>query len=767
MLDFKRHSSSVSHRLYQYIRLFAVLVTIGIVVLSVSFYQIKDEIPKLEQWQHGIVPHVKHSLSFYDSTQQLLWHKGDILHTPYPIQAIPDPLILSFLASEDHRFFDHWGIDFKSLARVVILKLWRGGRLHGASTITQQVAKMWVGPQRSLRRKIKEAFLALHMEWHWNKYQILEIYLNHIYLGEGSYGVVEAAWQYFGKHLSQLTLAECALLAALPPRPSIINPRKNKIETLMRRNHVLQRLYDLQLITHQQWQQATEEGIQLVPRTPLLDPQLAHYILTAYSHLKSLNIQTGVIELAISLSHQKQAVHSIQKGMTSLLDRQKQKREKKRRERKVRKKEKRRDKTEQTKSKQANKAEQIKGTQANPYTSSASPKISHDFQAALVAMRHSDQAMIALQGSIDFTHSQFNRATQSCRSIASTVKPWIYALALENGWSYNQRVSDAPIAIYDSARQFIWKPRGSYRSSAYGVRLNHALIHSLNLPFIHLTKSLGVAKLYQWLNTLPLKQKEAHLSLSLGTSCSSPLHLNQLYASIMQKGHLHPAYLITSYTPHSSHKLDSNSEPNNDSNDSNSVLSSTLYPSSTIAWDHTLPTQAYLSPKRRVWAMFRQALNVSSSPTPAFLKPNTVKYLQKTLRQVTQKGTAKKARFIPWYSAGKTGSTDLYDAWFTGYYSTHSLTVWVGSDQEKVPLLGGEGGAQTALPIWLDFVKNTAHTSPHDLPSTIYTVFPKTAHQSKKSTSDLRIKSTKSINQSNPPSFPNRYDEILETEGQF
>jgi penicillin-binding protein 1A len=718
--------------------LYVIFLILFIGIFTVCY--IGDDLPAKHEWEKAHKSWQQH-LTFYDHSHRLVWQQGEHNSTPYSIKEIPDVLIYAFLASEDHRFFEHWGIDIRSLIRVIGQKLWKGGRLHGASTITQQVAKMWVGAERSFVRKIKEAVLAIQMEWYWNKYQILEIYLNHIYLGQRNYGVVEAAWYYLHKNLEQLSIADCALLASIPPRPSVINPTRNVNKSIQQRNHILYRMYQLELISKEDLQQAINEVPLIAFSKHGVDPIFAHYILTAKAHLKTLGIQYGTVELAMNIAQQRQAYKSMNQGVDALKNRQ--------------------DKTNRKKKNTHNK------------TQTQSATASSDIQAALVTTRHLDSAIVALQGSVDFTKNQFNRVTQSCRAIGSTVKPWIYALALEKGWSYTQRVSDAPIAIFDSKQQLIWKPHGAYQSNGVGVRLNQAIIHSLNLPFIHLTKDLGLSTVQQWLQSLQMRNNYKHLSMALGASCMAPIQLNQLYASIPQLGTLSAMHIITKYT--------------------------TLQ--NEVLWDHAHPTQYGLGDDRMIFAMLHDsitiqrslaqkvnALNINKSMKESnhilglkqVISPKSAHILQKTLHKVSIKGTAKKARTFPWKIAGKTGSTDLYDAWFTGYNSTHTTTVWVGSDLETVPLGHGEGGGRTALPIWLDFIRNTAHISPRTLPkihevlqeldqlnSSKVIQFPLSPviPKSIKKSYQHRIKKHKQYPKTSDPH--QIHDEILEMEGQF
>ncbi len=245
-------------------------VTSGLLLLST--------LPSLSQLQ-GSPPTWRMGVHFQDRQGRNFAQWGGNRQTKRPLSHFPDHLILALLASEDQRFYTHMGVDPLGIMRAVWLKISRGGRSQGGSTLTQQLAKAWVGKERSLYRKLREAVLAFKMEYYFSKGELLERYMNQVYLGEGAYGFEEASWTYFAHSASSMSLAESSLLAALPPQPSALNPFKTPHRSRWRRDHVIQELRALDWIEGHEAERAYREPLPSPRAQPSINDWAPSYLI--------------------------------------------------------------------------------------------------------------------------------------------------------------------------------------------------------------------------------------------------------------------------------------------------------------------------------------------------------------------------------------------------------------------------------------------------------------------------------------------------------
>ena len=416
-----------------------------------------------------------------------------------PYASLPALLPKAFVAAEDSRFWEHDGLDGWSIARAAFNNLRSGRRSQGGSTITQQVTRaLLLSREKSYLRKMAEAVLSFRLERMLTKEEILFIYLNEIYLGEGAYGVEAAARTYFGKKASQLTLGEIALLAGLPQSPSNYSPIKQPEAARARQRYVLNRMAEDGIITADAARQAYEEGMPLAGNwRKSLNGYFALYVrsqlLTVYQEAdlydKGLSVATTVDSRL-----QQEAAKAVQAGAAKVVER---------------------------------------------HPGEPAP------QGALVALDTDSGRIRAMIGGVDFTENQYNRAVQANRQPGSAFKPLLYAAALEQGVPPDAVFQDAPITLASGGGK-PWQPRNFKNEYRGSLALGEALIHSSNVVAVRLMQQIGpqnVIRTAQKMGiTAPL---EADLTLALGASPVSLLELTAAYTAFANQGVYHAPVGIT------------------------------------------------------------------------------------------------------------------------------------------------------------------------------------------------------------------------------
>ncbi len=412
------------------------------------------------------------------------------------LQRMPRYLKEAILATEDRSFYDHGGVDLKGIARAIIHDILAGGFVEGASTITQQLAKtLFLTSRKTLTRKIKEAFLAFQLERRYTKDEILEFYLNQIYLGSGAYGVESAARIYFGKPIFDLNLAECALIAGLPKAPSRYSPLNNNDLALKRRNTVLRQMRDMQIITPTAFENATQKSIQLKPqkKEALVAPYFTEYVRkflvdafgSALVYRGGLSVRT-----TLSLEFQQAAQNAVRKGLNTLEKRM-----------------------------------QRRGIK-NP-----------EPQAALISLDVKSGEIRAMVGGKDYALSAFNRATMARRQPGSAFKPIVYAYAIEQGFPQNKTLIDAPVTFNGAKKGKSYEPENFSKEFKGEMTLRKALAISENIPAVKLNQMLGPSSVAQFGHQLGIESNlSPNLSLALGTSAITLLELTGAYAVFPNKG---------------------------------------------------------------------------------------------------------------------------------------------------------------------------------------------------------------------------------------
>ncbi len=537
---------------------------------------------------------------------------------PIPITEMPQHLKLAFIAIEDVRFYKHFGVDARGIARALYRNIIKKGKTEGASTITQQLARnLYLTPQKTYKRKIEEAILAIQIERTYSKEEILNMYLNLIYLGEGAHGVESAAYTYFHKHAKDLTLAESAMLAAMTKSPSRLSPYKNPEKASERKNIVLKRMYEAGFINKKEYDSALKTALALAP-FKAYEKKTGYYIEFVKQALEehvedSQEIYTtGLnIKTPISLKMTNYAYEAIERGIQAYMNRHQQ----------------------------------------------AIPP-----EVALVAMEVKTGDLKALIGGRDFSVSPFNRAVQAKRQPGSAFKPIIYLTALEQGYAPDTQLQDSPISFTNPYSGAVWSPK-NYGNEYHGsVTMRKALELSLNTATVRLLEKVGVENVIDMARQLHINSNfEPNLSLALGTTEIAPIELAAAYATIARGGTYIPPVAIKAIT---------------------TIEGEEKYFEQTLEEPIVLSEVAYA--------------------------------LVDIMKGVIQRGTARAASKMPYYLAGKTGTTDDFrDAWFIGYSPNLICAVWVGYDK-KTNLAGKEAGATAALPIWIDFMSKALQYYPNE-----------------------------------------------------
>jgi penicillin-binding protein 1A len=566
------------------------------------------------------LPQIRTLESFKPSSITRIYSADEVLlaefylekRDPVPIKIIPDYLKNALIVTEDRSFYQHSGIDLKGILRAIYRDIKAGKFVEGASTLTQQLSKtLFLQPRKTLLRKAKEAFLSFQIERRYTKDEILELYLNQVYFGSGAYGVESAARIYFGKPVSDLDLSECALLAGLPKSPSRYSPLIDKDLALKRRNIVLKQMKDTGVISQAVFNIAKEEPLNLVKqnKTSVKAPYFIESIkLFLENTIGSSRLYKGGLTVITTLEFklQKAAELAVEKGLSALEHRMKQ--------------------------------QLIK----NP-----------DPQCALVSLDVLSGGILAMVGGSDFSKTRFNRATIAKRQPGSAFKPIVYAYAIEQGFSQNKIILDAPVAFKIGNRKKEWEPKNFSDDYKGEMTLRMALALSKNIPAVRLIEMLGPSSVVRFAHTMGIESTlSPNLSLALGTSGVKLINLTAAYSVFPNKGKLIEPYGVVEV-------VDANG--------------------------------------RLVWRVKPQKKAVISRESAAIITD--------MLRSVIQNGTGKKAKVIRRPIAGKTGTTDEFkDALFIGFSPSITTGVWVG--QDTFTTIGkGETGARAALPIWIEFMQ--------------------------------------------------------------
>ena len=543
--------------------------------------------PTLPSTQEIKTANLEMPLQIYSSDDKLIGQYGNRLSLPVTFDEIPEGLTHAFLAAEDATFFQHSGISIKGLGRAVTEVVTDDESQTGGSTITMQVAKNYfLSPERTLNRKLTELFLARKIEDELSKNDILTLYVNKIYLGEGAYGIRAAAKKYYSKSLDNLTVAEMAMLAGLPKAPSKYNPVANPSRALTRRNWIIGRMNELGYITKAQHDEAINAPIGINLYQEKLDmnmPYLAEMTRSALVERYGEQVMNGGwrVRLTVDSEAQKAAEKAILTGLVAYEHRhgwrgpeangeplEKFRRYSSMSPAKVTKVNSRSfeailqsgENVTVNWSGMSWARKYISADRIGYFPSNASQIVSKndivrlipaangswqlsqipDVQGSLVSLNPETGAVRALVGGFDFNHSKFNRALQGWRQPGSTIKPLVYTAALEKGYRPDSIVSDRPIQVGD------WKPKNSDQRFLGDITLRRGLYLSRNLVSIRLLQAIGISDARNLLDEFGLDKEKlpTTLSLALGTGQATPLQMATAYATFANGGHRIQPYFI-------------------------------------------------------------------------------------------------------------------------------------------------------------------------------------------------------------------------------
>lgn len=699
---------------------FCIHLLVALALLGVYLYSHLPDISSLKHISY------KQPLTVYTAAGDYLATYGEVHRIPVKIDNVPIKMIQAILSTEDQRFFKHHGIDVFGLLRAVKSLAVTGRKSQGASTITMQVARnFFLGREKTYLRKLNEIMLALAIEKGLTKSEILELYLNKIYLGQRAYGVVAAAKIYFGKSLEELSIAEMAVIAGLPKAPSDYNPLKSKAAATKRRDFVLEQMRKHRYISQEQYQQALSEPLQVQAHSLVSNQDIGYASelarLAMVEKFGENAYQEGY-KVYITMDKQKQALaqRTVAQGLENF--------DMKYGWRKP---------EENLKTTLGNDIEKwhqrIANIASTPTgaisavvialqpeyiladtfkygrikihtsqscwligcTNDSLPVQTSDIaisegdvifaqkeqdiwqlkqvpalQGALISLEPQTCRLEAIVGGYQFQRSHFNRAVQAYRQPGSAIKPLLYAIALESGYNMASMINDAPVIEDDiTGEDAKWRPKNVDAIFKGPVRLRQALIQSRNLVSVRLIKEVGIKHTIEYLDKMGLsKNKQVQgLSLSLGAGLVTPLELARAYTIFPRGGSLCAVRWLDRIENYQGEVI------------SNEAMLADIE-------QRVLP-----SPKQ-----------VDGSDV---ISPQNAYIMSNALQDVVNYGTARGAKVLGRKDlCGKTGTTNDYlDAWFSGFNNNLVTTVWVGYDNAKsvnVP------AAKLALPIWVEYMRS-------------------------------------------------------------
>ncbi|MGH1388650.1 MAG: penicillin-binding protein 1A [Aeromonas jandaei] len=750
------------------VRLFIVMMlgaVLGVASLIGIYFYIKPQLPDVTALRDV---KLATPMRVYSRDGELIAQYGEIRRIPLRLDEIPKPMIDAVLATEDARFYEHPGIDPIGILRAATVWAVSGQARQGASTITQQVARnFFLSNEKTLIRKIKEVFLAWRIEQNLSKDEILELYLNKIPLGYRAFGVGAAAQVYFGKEVKDLGLDEIAIIAGLPKAPSMLNPIRSPERAFARRNVVLGRMLETGKITQAQFDEASKMPIkaryhgaevtlhapylgemvrqkmveqfgedaytmglhvyttvsaerQRAARQALLDGVFAYDMRHGYrgpseqlwkasepswdyeqivAHLAKQPTYDPLMAAVVTKLDDRNATLVLKNGKEATLgwngikwarafitdDRQ---------------------------GYAPKSARDVLKVGARIWVREQGEELLlaqiPDVNAALVAMNPKNGALEALVGGFSFELSKFNRVDQARRQIGSNIKPFLYATALEHGYTLASLINDAPINQWDPSKGPMWQPKNSPAVYDGPTPLRLGLAKSKNVMSVRLMRAIGLDTYIDGLTRFgfPRDFISPHEALALGAAEFTPLEVVRGYSVLANGGFLVTPYFIDKVT---------DSQEN------------TLYQANPAIACSTCEQQS--DPQQQTVQTAPATEGAAPSATAA-IAPHTISaqssfLITDTLSTAIWGGNG--WRGTGWRAArdlkrhdisGKTGTTnESRDAWFSGYTPDIVATSWIGFDNHQRGLGRAEFGGGAAQPIWIDFMKVALKNIPeHKMP---------------------------------------------------
>lgn len=698
-------------------------------------------------------------LRVYSADEKLIAEFGEMRRSPIRFEDIPPEFIQALLAAEDDNFANHYGVDITGLMRAATQLLKSGQIQTGGSTITMQVAKNYfLTSERSFSRKINEILLALQIERELSKNEILELYVNKIYLGNRAYGIEAASQVYYGKPISELSVAQLAMIAGLPKAPSAFNPVVNPARSKERRDWILGRMFRLGSLDESSYRQALAE-----PETaryhgaaPELDASYIAEMARAemVGRFGSAAYTDGFrVQTTVSSERQVAANNALNSGLIEYDQRHGYRGPEARLA----------DVPRDNWAQELAKYRGLSGLQpavvtqvdaggilaltrdgkeqavswdsmkwARPYLgiNSMGPRPQRpadvvkvgdvirirwqdesalfsqvpQAQAALVSLDPQDGSIEALAGGFSFGQSNYNRAIQAKRQPGSSFKPFIYSAALDAGYTAASLVNDSPIVFVEQGMDRIWRPKNDNNTFLGPIRMREALYKSRNLVSIRLLQTMGIDHTVDYISRFGFNPQDLprNLSLALGTATLTPMEIATGWTTFANGGYKIEPYLIQRIEDREGNLVfEANPArvPPHDDQPADADAATFAAPASRVL-DTDEPTDA--GPR------FAEQV----------LDERTAYIMTSMLQDVIKRGTGRRALAMGRNDiAGKTGTTnDSIDSWFSGYNADIVTTVWAGFDQPQ-SLGRNEYGGTVALPIWMKYMSAVLKDMPEHPPA--------------------------------------------------
>jgi penicillin-binding protein 1A len=696
------------------------LAAAGSLVIGFAAVMVVPTLPSLESLTDY---RPKIPLRVYSADGQLIGEFGEERRAVVKLEQVPEKLVDAIVAAEDERFYQHGGVDYMGVARAALSNFVSGGVRQGASTITMQVARnFFLTKEKTLTRKFNEMLLAFKIESSLSKQQILELYINQIYLGQRAYGFASAAQIYYGKPLDRLTIAEHAMLAGLPKAPSRFNPVTNPARAKLRQQYVLRRMAELGMITPEEMAAADKEvppvkqvmnayGVRADYFAEMVRAQMfERYGEDAYT--RGLKVYT-----TLNVEHQKAAYQALRKGVLDYDRRHGYRGPEAYVELSGELTDERLEDALQdvADSDELHAAIVLEATpkQLRVYRAGgeriviaeeglkfaarmlgekvaanqrirrgAIIRITQDekkrwqvaqlpvVESALVAADPRTGAIRALVGGFDFNRNQFNHVTQAVRQPGSSFKPFVYSAALEKGFTAATVINDAPLTF--TAAQTgsePWEPKNYDGKFDGPMRLRTALAKSKNLVSVRILQAISPQYAQDYIARFGFdpKMHPPYLTMALGAGNTTPMQLLGAYSVFANGGFRITPYFVERVEDDKGNKL-----------------------------------------------MVNQPL-VAGESAERVIDSRNAFIMSSLMRDVVRSGTASRAmRLKRGDLAGKTGTTNEFvDAWFCGFQPTLVAVAWMGFDQPKT-LGRNETGGTAALPIWIDYMSVALKDRPEE-----------------------------------------------------
>ena len=751
---------------------------LGIAAVGIAYLVFVPDLPEVDTLRDV---QMQVPLRVFSEDGKLLGIFGEKRRIPVTVEEMPDCMKQAFLAGEDARFYEHFGLDYQGITRAAWSLATTGEKSIGGSTITQQLARnVFLTNEKTFTRKIKEAFLALKIEQELDKDKILELYLNKIFLGHRAYGVGAAAEVYYGKSTGQLSLAQCAMIAALPKAPSRINPITSPERAVERRDYVLSRMLELGYITQEEHDRAVKEADRAFYHGAIAEisaPYVAEMVRVQALRLLGSKAYTGGYEVVTTIDSHLQTAANL--AVSNGLEEYDQRHGFRGAEDHV-------DLTDKVSTDdwlntlapyrpisglEPGLVLEVEDELALVYLRNgqtvalsledmqwAAPFISRDrkgkkpesvedimvpgdiirarlhndgawrlgqlpeVESALVSMDPKTGDIKALVGGYDFARSKYNRVTQGKRQPGSSFKPFVYSAALDMGATVATIVNDAPIVFEDNELERTWKPQ-NFSERFYGpTRLREAMVNSRNLVSIRLLRNIGIEYARDYITNFGFERDDlpANLSMALGSASLTPLAMARGYGVFANGGYLVTPRYISTITDMNG-KVVYEIRP--------SIICDDCQPEEEAAVEEVVAEK--IEPEFKPLSIATDSTEVSSSIEEAEQVPNRTEvsyasqaitpqnaYLVRSMMMdVVRRGTGVRAMELGRKDlAGKTGTTNEQRDAWFSGYNDYFVTSVWVGFDNHDPLGRSELGGRAALPVWIEYMRVALEGVPDNPP---------------------------------------------------